>query len=148
MTLPGVWTAIAPCSGVLFEEFGDLMLQNPNVVKSPETQMPVWMFAGEEESWLMPAIPKKDNLSGKTIRLWWERNRMDGKEPETFSDGWTITHERWNDLEYKKDNLPMIRYTWVKGMPHATMTEMSYRIWDTFFSRLRRHADGHITYSD
>ena len=147
MALPGVFTAIAPCSGVLFEEFGDMMLQNPHIIKTPETQMPVWMFAGEEEPWLMPAVPEKDNLSGKTIRLWWERNRMDGQKPEKFDEGWTISNGRWNDLEYKKDNLPMIRYTWVKGMPHATMTEMSYRIWDAFFSRLRRHADGHITYS-
>ena len=38
----------------------------------------------------------------------------------------------------------MLRYTWVKELPHATMTEMSFRIWNEFFSKIRRDVDGSI----
>ena len=32
----------------------------------------------------------------------------------------------------------MVNYTWVDYMPHATMTEMSFRIWEEFFSKFSR----------
>lgn len=72
---------------------------------------------------------------------------MPGSPPEDFSGGWHIRAERWNDLVYEKNGLPMIRYTWVEAMPHATMSEMSYRISVEFFSRLVREQTSSVLIS-
>lgn len=138
MSMPTLFAGIAPCSGVLFAEHDEKLLANPQINTNPQADLPIWMFVGENEPWLIPAIPETGNQSGKTIRLWWERNRMPGSPPENFSGGWHIHAERWNDLIYDKNGVPMIRYTWVEALPHATMPEMSYRIWDEFFSKLAR----------
>ena len=44
------------------------------------------------------------------------------------------------------DGAPMVNFTWVDYMPHATMTEMSFRIWEEFFSKFSR-VDGEIKYN-
>lgn len=38
----------------------------------------------------------------------------------------------------------MVCYTWVGYMPHATMTEMSFRIWEEFFSKFPRGWKTHL----
>ena len=40
----------------------------------------------------------------------------------------------------------MVGYTWVDYMPHATMPEMSFRIWEEFFSKFSRE-DGKVVYT-
>ncbi len=47
---------------------------------------------------------------------------------------------------WRCDGAPMVNYTWVDYMPHATMTEMSFRIWEEFFSKFSR-VDGEIKYN-
>lgn len=137
MALPDVFTAIAPCSGVLFDEHDETMLKNPQILQDPQQEVPVWMFVGELEPWLFPHLPAGNNAPARSIRLWWNRNRMEGELPNSFDKGW-ITAGRWNDLVYKKNGCPMLRYSWVKSLPHATMPEMSWRIWKEFFSKLRK----------
>ena len=130
---PEIFAASAPCSGVLFWDLTDKFSQycdNGRIHKD----LPIWMFGGEREEWLLPPIPEGDNITAKTIRFWWRRNHMPGKEPVYFTDGWNVKGV-WNDLVYRKNGKDMIRYTWVKHMPHATMPEMSFRIWEEFFSK-------------
>lgn len=145
MAMPGTFAAIASCSGVLFDEHDHTLLKNPAIVASPEEEVPVWMFAGEMEPWLFPHLPQGENAPARNIRLWWRRNRMAGPAPERFDSGWSV-HGRWNDLTYTKGDVPLIRYSWVKDLPHATMPEMSFRIWEEFFSRFSRD-DGKIVYT-
>ena len=148
MALPEVFTAIAPCSGVLFDGLREVVLQNPNLVKTPRSEMPVWMFVGEREEWLIPHLPEGENAPARTIRLWWKRNSMPGPAPETFAEGWR-TVGRWHDLTYRKDCHAMIRYTWVADLPHATGPEMSERIWCEFFSKIRKETKtGLIRWAD
>ena len=138
LAMPHVFTAIAPCSGVLFDEHDKTLLENPQVIRSPDAEVPVWMFVGEMEPWLFPHFPESENAPARSIRLWWQRNHLDGPPPEEFvQQPWHVTG-RWNDLSYEKNGVPMLRYSWVKDMPHATMPEMSFRIWTEFFSHLRR----------
>ena len=54
---------------------------------------------------------------------------------------------RWDDLIYRKDDMPLVGFTRVQDMPHATTIEMSRRIWDEFFSRFSR-VDSSIVYHD
>ena len=65
--------------------------------------------------------------------------------PEEFETGWTV-HGRWHDLTYRRaDGAPVVNFTWVDYLPHATMTEMSFRIWEEFFSKFSRE-NGKVCY--
>lgn len=142
MAMPEVFAAIAPCSGVLFDEHDKTLLKNPQVISKPACDLPVWMFVGEREPWLFPHFPEGENTPARSIRLWWQRNHMEGDAPDTFREGW-VQQGRWNDRGWDKNGIPMIRYSWITDLPHATMPEMSFRIWEDFFSKLRRdHTTG------
>ena len=146
MARPTIFAAIAPCSGVLFSETNKHLPKMPAVVNRPDLALPVWMFGGEKEEWLLPAVPKTDNITGQSVHIWWDFNHMDGEKPEDFESHRMQENGRWKDYLFEQHDIPMIRYTWVEEMPHATMTEMSYRIWDEFFSKIRRAQDGSIIY--
>ena len=137
MALPDVFAAVAPCSGVI------LAPSIEKYVSFPEFQndlpVPIWMFAGQEERWLIDAEPRLDNATGKTLSFWHSRNRLNGNAEDRFQDHWECHKDRWLDLCYENENgWPMLRYTQVEYFPHATMPEMSRRIWEEFFSRWSR----------
>ena len=144
--MPEVFAAAAPCSGVLFRNMLEVFPKAPRLAQRAQVDIPVWMFAGEKEAWLLPHLPEKDNTSGRTIQYWWKLNRMPGEMPQDFSQGWTVFRSRWNDLTYRKGDAPMIRYTWLNEFPHATNIEMSFRIWEEFFSRFSRRPDGTLVF--
>lgn len=145
MTMSDIFAAAAPCSGILFRDFGMSIRELPEITGRKEGEVPIWMFGGEQEPWLLPAIPTNDNDTGDSIRIWRSINHMEPALPENWEDGWTV-HGRWHDLAYhREDGAPMVRYTWVEYMPHATMTEMSFRIWEEFFSKFSK-VDGKVIY--
>ena len=118
----------------------------PEIVSRKDVPVPIWMFGGEQEAWLLPNKPTADNETGNSLRIWRGINHMMPEMPDDFSTGWTV-HGRWNDLTYRRgDGAPMVNFTWVDYMPHATMTEMSFRIWEEFFSKFSR-VDGEIKYN-
>lgn len=137
--MPEMFAAAAPCSGVIIAPVHE------DFVALPELQdgvpVPIWMFAGQKEEWLIEAEPRMDNATGKTIALWHSRNRLDGNAADRFQGHWQRHGERWLDLCYGRPE-PMLRYTQVEYFPHATMPEMSQRIWDEHFSHWSRTADG------
>ena len=52
---------------------------------------------------------------------------------------------RWHDLRcHRSDGAQMVCYTWVGYMPHATMAEMSFRIWEEFFAKFPRGWKTHL----
>lgn len=144
--VPDMFAAVAPCSGVLFRNMDQVLGSAPQAAARAAVELPIWMFGGEKEAWLLPHLPKKDNITGKSIHYWWKLNQMPGVPPECFNEGWTVFRDRWHDLVYKKDGVPMIRYTWIDQFPHATNIEMSFRIWEGFFSKFQRGADGTLIY--
>lgn len=137
MAMPDVFAAIAPCSGVLFDEHDEVFLRNPQLISALDCDLPVWMFVGEMEPWLFPHIPEGENAPARSIRLWWNRNRIPGSPPQKFQEGWSV-RGRWHDKSFFKNGKPVLRYTWVEYLPHATMPEMSRRIWQELFSTVRR----------
>lgn len=140
LALPHRFAAAAPCSGVFFGGAEKRILPLPAVRQRPDVGVPVWMFCGEEEPWLMPAQPAPDNETGFTLALWLRLNGMESKIPADWADCRPETHGRWNDRVWETDGVPMVRFTTVEYMPHATMPEMSDRIWNEFFSRFSREA--------
>ena len=146
MTMPEVFAAAAPCSGVLFQGFGMDIRVLPEIHNRKDCPIPIWMFGGEQEPWLLPNIPTDTNSTGDSIRIWRGNNHLTPELPANWEDGWQV-NGRWHDLHYaREDGAPMVNYTWVDYMPHATMTEMSFRIWEEFFSKFSR-VDGEIKYN-
>ena len=138
MAMSEVFAAVAPCSGIVFQMPDMNIRALPEVKARKDAQLPIWMFGGEQEPWLLPHMPAADNETGDSIRIWREINHMQPAMPENFAVGWTV-HGRWHDLTYRReDGAPMVNFTWVDYMPHATMPEMSFRIWEEFFSHFSR----------
>ncbi len=136
---PERFAAAAPCSGVFFGGAEKRVMPLDAVQNRPDVEVPVWMFCGEEEPWLIEAQPTAENATGFTISMWLRNNHMAGQVPADWSDCQPQAHGRWREREWLRDNVPMVRFTTVEYMPHATMTEMSYRIWDEFFSKFHRN---------
>lgn len=141
LAMPELFAAVAPCSGILFNGFRESVLALPEIANRRDIPVPIWMFGGEQESWLMPTVPDNGNETAETLLLWRKNNHLEPAEPQNWETGWSVHEARWNDLTYEKNGIPMVKYTWVDYMPHATMTEMSYRIWDEFFSHFSREGD-------
>lgn len=145
LTMTDVFAAAAPCSGVLFRGFGMSIHNLPEITGRADVELPIWMFGGEQEPWLLSHLPTNDNDTGDSIRIWRGVNHFTPALPENWEDGW-VENGRWHDLRYRRaDGAPMVSFTWVDYMPHATMTEMSFRIWEEFFSHFRR-VDGAIVF--
>ena len=134
---PDVFAAIAPCSGVLFSKSLQVFQNKPAVLARPDVQLPVWMFGGENEEWLLDAVPTTKNTTGQTINYWRALNHTPGGNIEDF-ERYRTDCGRWKDYVFTAKNIPMVRYTWVEEMPHATMTEMSFRIWNEFFKYISK----------
>ena len=143
---PEIFAAVAPTSGIIHMPAGDdRLLRAIDYSDRREVDLPIWMFGGEMEPWLLNAIPAPDNGTGKTIYTWWELNRMPEAKPVDFS-GSVKTMGRWNDLTFFKNEIPMIKWTSIDYYPHGTNPEMSYRIWEEFFSKFKRDKNGKVIY--
>lgn len=138
LALPARFAAIAPCSGVFFGGAEKKMLPLDCIQKRPDLELPVWMFCGEREEFLIDSVPKNDNVTGFNISMWLEKNHMTEQIPNDWASCVPVIAGRWHDRFFDKDGIPMVRFTSVDYMPHATMPEMSFRIWEQFFSHFSR----------
>lgn len=141
---PELFAAIAPCSGVLFLNAYQVFMKKDAVVNRREAVLPVWMFAGEEEQWLLDHLPASDNATGLSIDTWRRLNKQPNPDDHAYESFRTDTG-RFRDYVFPDaEGRPILRYTWVRELPHATMPEMSLRIWNEFFSKFSREEDGAI----
>lgn len=145
LTMPEYFAAIAPCSGILFSDLEQEPLSLPEVASRKDTALPVWMFGGSEEAFLVPDRPADGNRTAYTLEAWRRLNHIEPAHVQDWTAGWSTHETRWNDLIYQKNGIPLVGFTRVQDMPHATTIEMSRRIWDEFFSRFSR-VDGSIVY--
>ena len=142
LTETGLFAAAAPCSGVMDMAGYDVSLL-PDIQNRVRMEIPVWMFAGEMEEWLLPHDLTDENSAGRSVRFWRSNNGITPEIPDDWNAGWNV-YGRWHDYFCKNaEGVETVRFTWVEYMPHATMTEMSFRIWEEFFSRFSR-VDGKI----
>ena len=122
-------------------------LSLPEVAARKDTLLPVWMFGGSEEAFLVPDRPADGNRTAYTLEAWRRLNHIEPAHVQDWTVGWHTYEMRWDDLIYRKDGMPLVGFTRVQDMPHATTIEMSRRIWDEFFSRFSR-VDSSIVYHD
>ncbi len=135
---------IAPCSGVFFGGASEKMLALPDLPHGMDTALPVWMHWGMEEEWLISGTPTHENETGFTVEMWLKRNHQDDQIPENWDDVPVQQNGRFLEHRFEKPGAAPVWYTQVDYMPHATMTEMSFRIWEEFFSHLSREGNGNL----
>ncbi len=133
---------VAPCSGVFFGDSFRRMMDLPALNRTKDMQLPIWMFWGMEEEWLIPPEPTHDNDTGVTLEMWLRKNGKEEMIPQDWNDREFVVHGRFKDHFYEKEGTAPVWFTQVEYMPHATMPEMSFRIWEKFFSKLKRNRAG------
>lgn len=129
--------AVAPCSGAFFGGAYEKMTSLP-YAKQNGAQLPIWMFWGTEEEWLIPCEPTHENETGLTVELWLKRNGKADMIPQDWAKRVYTMNGRYKEHEFDRTGTAPVRFTQVDYMPHATMPEMSFRIWEEFFCKFSR----------
>lgn len=145
LAMPERFAAVAPCSGVFFGGAEERMLPLERIRNRPDLEIPVWMFCGEEEDFLIHATPQKDNETGFNIEMWLRNNHMAEQIPANWDDVAFVENGQYHDRFFDKNGASMVRFTSIPSMGHSIMTSMSIRIWDEFFSHFSRQ-NGTIRY--
>lgn len=131
------FAAVAPCSGAFFGGAYEKMTSLPYAAENG-VQLPIWMFWGTDEEWLIPCEPTHENETGLTIELWLKRNGKADMIPADWAQRTCTVNGRFKDHYFDREHTAPVQFTQVDYMPHATMPEMSFRIWEEFFSKFSR----------
>ena len=131
------FAAVAPCSGAFFGDAYEKMTSLPYAAENG-VQLPIWMFWGMNEEWLIPCEPTHENETGLTVELWLKRNGKADMIPADWAQCANTVNGRFKDHYFDRESTAPVQFTQVDYMPHATMPEMSFRIWEEFFSKFSR----------
>lgn len=131
------FAAVAPCSGAFFGGAYEKMTSLPYAAENG-VQLPIWMFWGTDEEWLIPCEPTHENETGLTVELWLKRNSKSDMIPADWAQCAYTVNGRFKDHCFDREDTAPVQFTQVDYMPHATMPEMSFRIWEEFFSKFSR----------
>lgn len=132
------FAAVAPCSGAFFGGAYEKMTSLPYAAENG-VQLPIWMFWGMNEEWLIPCEPTHENETGLTVELWLKRNGKADMIPADWAQCANTVNGRFKDHYFDREGTAPVQFTQVDYMPHATMPEMSFRIWEEFFSKFSRN---------
>lgn len=131
------FAAVAPCSGTFFGGAYEKMTSLPYAAENG-VQLPIWMFWGMNEEWLIPSEPTHENETGLTVELWLKRNGKADMIPADWAQCANTVNGRFKDHYFDREGTAPVQFTQVDYMPHATMPEMSFRIWEEFFRKFSR----------
>lgn len=131
------FAAVAPCSGAFFGGAYEKMTSLPYAAENG-VQLPIWMFWGMNEEWLIPSEPTHENETGLTVELWLKRNGKADMIPADWAQRANTVNGRFKDHYFDREGTAPVQFTQVDYMPHATMPEMSFRIWEEFFRKFSR----------
>lgn len=131
------FAAVAPCSGAFFGGAYEKMTSLPYAAENG-VQLPIWMFWGSDEEWLIPCEPTHENETGLTVELWLKRNGKADMIPADWAQCANTVNGRFKDHYFDREGTAPVQFTQVDYMPHATMPEMSFRIWEEFFRKFSR----------
>lgn len=131
------FAAVAPCSGAFFGGAYEKMTSLPYAAENG-VQLPIWMFWGMNEEWLIPSEPAHENETGLTVELWLKRNGKADMIPADWAQYANTVNGRFKDHYFDREGTAPVQFTQVDYMPHATMPEMSFRIWEEFFRKFSR----------
>lgn len=131
------FAAVAPCSGAFFGGAYEKITSLPYAAENG-VQLPIWMFWGMNEEWLIPCEPTHENETGLTVELWLKRNGKADMIPADWAQRTCTVNGHFKDHYFDREGTAPVQFTQVDYMPHATMPEMSFRIWEEFFRKFSR----------
>jgi len=99
----------------------------------------VWYVVGEFDG--LGCKLDEGSANEKTIMNLCDNNDVDYAGRRYYESG-IYMNSVWRD----KDKVPMVRFTGVKNWPHTYSPEVAFMLYDEFFSRFVRHADGTLEY--
>ncbi|MBM4334189.1 MAG: hypothetical protein FJ117_23760, partial [Deltaproteobacteria bacterium] len=147
MMSPKTFAAVGSTSGPIMSVFKDktVGISNP-AFKFPagvntKYEMPVWLIFGEKDLWGGGSFKGNPHVK-RTIAYWTAHNKAgDIDNPATYKSG-IFNHQVWTN----SFGVPMVRYTITEGRQHnCTVAEM-WILWDEFFCKLSRNAEGETEY--
>jgi poly(3-hydroxybutyrate) depolymerase len=147
MMSPEVFAAVGSTSGPIRSVFKDKSIG----ISSPEYkfpanvntkyEMPVWLIMGEKDLWGGGSLSKNPDAKA-AMAYWIARNNTDDVEkPATYKSG-IFHHQIWTN----SSGVPMVRYTITLGRGHNCIVAEMWMLWDEFFCKFSRNADGKIEY--
>jgi len=124
-----------------FAPVGSVDGRNGKVTPIPKDGLarPIWYTIGEYDGGGIGMEEGKPNVM--TLRNCCEANGIDYEARKTYQTG-IYRHTIIRD----GNHVPLVRFTGVVNWPHTYSPELAMFIWDEFFARLLRHADGSIEY--
>jgi len=124
-----------------FAPVGSVDGRGGTVTPIPEDGLlrPIWYTMGEFDGSGMHLEEGKPNAM--TIRNCCKANGLDYDSKKSFTTG-IYQHTIVRDAQH----VPLVRFTGVINWPHTYSPEVSLFIWDDFFARILRKADGSIEY--
>lgn len=104
--------------------------------------LPTWSFLGEYDSAGDPELVA-GGATVTSLQAWNQQNRTNeaAVADSTAYDGAFVTKTFANDA-----GVPLVKFTEVKDTPHVYLQEESVSIWNEFFSKYSRSADGTLYY--
>ncbi len=104
------------------------------------TPCPTWLIKGELDIGCAGAL-LEGNANVNMLR------HLCALNGAVYEEGVRYKNKPFEHTVFYDDNhVPMVRYSNVLGMPHATTPEISWMLWDEFFCRFRRKTDGTVVY--
>ena len=101
---------------------------------------PAWLFKGEKDigcgASLEAGCPNEQVLR-RLCRL----NGADYEKPKIYKNG-IYTNYVW----YDREHTPVVRFSALRGFPHAYTPENAWMTWDEYFCHFRRNEDGSSEY--
>lgn len=112
-----------------------------------EYLLPVWCMTGEFD------VGEADDYSpntknGKTVSYWKEMNGANSVGIKTTEIRATRAPHTYNTTTYcGENNAPLVRFTQISNNCHSYMEDISFMVWEEFFSQYSRGKDGTLYYN-
>ena len=99
----------------------------------------VWYTIGEFDG--AGCSLEGDNGNTRTLKMICEANHLDYNSAKAYDSGF------YHHVIIRDDQkVPLVRFTGVANWPHTITPDVVFMIYDQFFSRFVRHADGSLEY--
>lgn len=138
VTLPDVFTATGSTCAPLPQDSLESSYYNE------EYDCPVFVIFGEKDATIGSYKASENANVQKMIDYYTNRYELDTIDTASKYRAGKFSHY----LFYNKDGVPMFRYSVVDNKPHANVPSESYLLYDEFFAKFYRDADGKIHYED
>jgi len=123
-----------------FAPVGAMECRNePGVAPTDGIARNVWYTIGQYDG--MGCSLEGPNGNTYTLQMMCEANGLDYDSARHYSTG-IYNHT----IIRNADKVPMVRFTGVTNWPHTYTPELAFMVYDEFFSRFVRHADGTLEY--